>query len=103
MIQLLTFKKRIWGDQQRESKKKTLDLNKSLEIEAYVDNLEKAVKSKNYKEEKWHQKTFPDDLLEIEKQQLKILEESDKRFQAFQNEMLEKQLQNEAIEKQKDR
>ena len=94
MIQLLTFKKRIWGDQQRESKKKTLDLNKSLEIEAYVDNLEKAVKSKNYKEKKWHQKTFPDDLLEIEKQQLKILE---------QNEAIKKQLQNEAIEKQKDR
>ena len=34
---------------------------------------------------------------------LKLLEESGKRFQAFQSEMLEKQLQSEAVEKQKDK
>ena len=34
-----------------------------------------------------------DEMLEIQKQQLKLLEESGKRFQAFQSEMLEKQLQ----------
>ena len=40
-------------------------------------------------------------MLEIQKQQLKLLEESGKRFQAFQSEMLEKQLQRLAVEKQK--
>ena len=34
---------------------------------------------------------------------LKLLEESGKRFQAFQSEMMEKQLQSEAVEKQKDK
>ena len=34
---------------------------------------------------------------------LKLLEESGKRFQAFQSEMLEKQLQSVAVEKQKDK
>ena len=46
---------------------------------------------------------FHDELLEIQKQQLKLLEELEKRFQAFQSETLEKQPQSEAVEKQKDR
>ena len=59
----------------------------------------KAVKSKKIKRKKDTKKTFHDELLEIQKQQLSLFEESEKRFQAFQFEMLEKQLQREAVEK----
>ena len=55
------------------------------------------------KRKKDAKKAFHDELLEIQKQQLKLFEESEKRFQAFQPEMLEKQLQSEPVEKQKDR
>ena len=55
------------------------------------------------KRKKDAKKAFHDELLEIQKQQLKLFEESEKRFQAFQSEMLEKQLQSEAVEEQKDR
>ena len=41
--------------------------------------------------------------MEIQKQQPKLLEESEKRFQAFLFKKLKKQLQSEAAEKQKDR
>ena len=58
---------------------------------------------KKNKEKKGRQKTFHNELLEIQKQQLKLFEESEKRFQAFKSEMLEKQLQSEPVEKQKDR
>ena len=58
-----------------------------------------AVKSKKIKRKKDTKKTFHDELLEIQKQQLSLFEESEKRFQAFQFEMLEKQLQREAVEK----
>ena len=59
--------------------------------------------SKN-KEKKGRQKTFHDELLEIQEQQLTLFEEPEKQFQAFfQSEMLEKKLQSEAVEKQKDR
>ena len=57
------------------------------------------MKSKKIKRKKDTKKTFHDELLEIQKQQLRLFEESEKRFQAFQFEMLEKQLQREAIEK----
>ena len=57
------------------------------------------MKSKKIKRKKDTKKTFHDELLEIQKQQLSLFEESEKRFQAFQFEMLEKQLQREAIEK----
>ena len=57
------------------------------------------MKSKKIKRKKDTKKTFHDELLEILKQQLRLFEESEKRFQAFQFEMLEKQLQREAIEK----
>ena len=62
-----------------------------------------AVKSKKVKRKKDTKKKFHDELLEIQKQQFRLFEESEKRFQAFQSEMLEKQLQSEAVEKQKDR
>ena len=57
------------------------------------------MKSKKIKRKKDTKKTFHDELLEIQKQQLSLFEESEKRFQAFQFEMLEKQLQREAVEK----
>ena len=80
-------------------------MNESLESEAFVEELKDAVKSKKFKENKGRLKIyiFHNELLEIQKQQLKLLEELEKRFQAFQSEMLEKQLQGEAVEKQKDR
>ena len=56
------------------------------------------------KEKKGRQKTFHDELLEIQEQQLTLFEEPEKQFQTFfQSEMLEKKLQSEAVEKQKDR
>ena len=58
-----------------------------------------AVKSKKIKRKKDTKKTFHNELLEIQTQQLRLFEESEKRFQAFQFEMLEKQLQREAVEK----
>ena len=97
------FQENEFKENKENRKRKTLDLNESLESEAFVDELEEAVKSKKIKRKKGAKKTFHDELLEIQKQQLKLLEESEKRFQAFQSEMLEKQLQREAVEKQKDR
>ena len=64
----------------------------SLESEAFVDELEEAVKYKKIKRKKDAKKTFHDELLEMQKQKHKVFEESEKRFQAFQFEMLEKQL-----------
>ena len=78
-------------------------MNESLESEAFVDELEEPVKSKTIKRKKGAKKTFYHELLEIQKQQLKLFEESEKRFQTFHSEMLENQLQSEAVEKQKDR
>ena len=70
MIQLMIFKK--------TNLRKTLDLNESLESKVFVDKLEEAVKSKKNKEKKGRQKTFHNELLEIQKQQLKLFEESEK-------------------------
>ena len=56
-------------------------MNESLESEAFVDELEDDVKSKKIKR--------------------KRDQKSD--FKAFQSEMLEKQLQSESVEKQRDR
>ena len=97
------FQEIEFEENKENRKRKTLDLNESLESEAFVDELEEAVKSKKIKTKKDAKKTFHDELLEIQKQQLKLFEELEKRFQTFQSEMLEKQLQNEAVEKQKDR
>ena len=49
--------------------------------------------SKKINRKKDAKKVFHDELLETQKQQLKMNEESEKWFQAFQSEMLEKQLQ----------
>ena len=103
MIQFYDFQENEFEENKENRKRKTLDLNESLESEAFVDELEEAVKSKKIKTKKDAKKTFHDELLEIQKQQLKLFEELEKRFQTFQSEMLEKQLQNEAVEKQKNR
>ena len=50
-------RKRIWRNKENQ-KSKTLDLNESLESEAFVDELEEAVKSKKNKEKKVHQKNI---------------------------------------------
>ena len=72
-------------------------MNESLESEAFVEELEEAVKSKKIKRKKdAKKKTFHDELL-------KLFEKSKKQFQTFQSEMLGKKLQSEAVEKQKDR
>ena len=63
---------------ENKENRKTLDLNESLESEVFVDELEEAVKSKKIKRKKDAKKTFHDELLEIQKQQLKLLEESEK-------------------------
>ena len=103
MIQLYDFQENEFEENKENQKRKTLDLNDSLESEAFIDVLEEAVKSKKIKRKKDAKKTFYYELLEIQKQQLKLFEESEKPFQTFHSEMLENQLQSEAVEKQKGR
>ena len=97
------FQENEFEENKENRKRKTLDLNESLESEAFVDELKEAVKSKKIKRKKDAKTTFHDELLGTQKQQLKFLDESEKRFQAFQSEMLEKHLQSEATEKKRDR
>ena len=66
-----------------KKKRKKLDLNESLECEAFVEELEEAVKSKKIKRTKDAKKTFYDEPLELQKQPLKLLEESEKQFKHF--------------------
>ena len=83
MIQLYDFQENEFEENKENRKRKTLDLNESLESEAFIDVLEEAVKSKKIKRKKDAKKTFYYELLEIQKQQLKLFEESEKRFQTF--------------------
>ena len=69
------FQESEFEENKENRKRKTLDLKESLESEALVDALEEAVKSKKNKEKKGRQKTFHDELLEIQKQQLRLLGE----------------------------
>ena len=97
------FQENEFEEKKENRKRKTLDMNESLDSETFVDELRRLWNQKN-EEKKRRQKTFHDELLEIQKQQqLKLFEESEKRFQAFQSEMLEKQFQSEPVEKQKDK
>ena len=73
-------------------------MNESLESEGFLRSSTR--KSKKIKKIKDAKKTFHNKLLKIQNQQPKLLEALEKQFQAFQSEMLEKQLQNEAVEKQ---
>ena len=95
------FQEKQFEENKENQKRKTIDLKESLKSEGFVGKLEEAVKSK-----KWRKKdakdTFYDELLEVQQQQLKLLEDSEKQFQVFQSKMLEKELQVEAVEKQKD-
>ena len=76
----MTFKKTNLERPKRTKKRRTLDLNESLESEAFVEELEEAVKSKKIKRTKDTKKTFYDEPLELQKQSLKLLEESEKQF-----------------------
>ena len=67
----------------RTKKRKTLDLNESLECEAFVEELEEDVKSKKVKRTKDAKKTFYNEPLELQRQPLKLLEESEKQFKHF--------------------
>ena len=97
------FQENEFEENKENRKRKTLDMNESLDSETFVDELRRLWNQKN-EEKKRRQKTFHDELLEIQKQQqLKLFEESEKRFQAFQSEMLEKHFQSEPVEKQKDK
>ena len=78
MIQLYDFQENEFEENKENRKRKTLDLNESLESGAFVDELEEAVKSKKIKRKMDAEKTFHDELLEIQKQQLKLFEESEK-------------------------
>ena len=78
MIQFYDFQENEFEENKENRKRKTLDLNESLESEAFVDELEEAVKSKKIKRKMDAEKTFYDELLEIQKQQLKLFEESEK-------------------------
>ena len=73
-------------------------MNEFLESEGFLRSSRR--KSKKIKKIKDAKKTFHNKLLKIQNQQPKLLEALEKQFQAFQSEMLEKQLQNEAVEKQ---
>ena len=68
MIQLYDFQENEFQENKENRKRKTLDFNESLESEAFVDELEEAVKSKKIKRKKDAKRTFYDELLEIQKQ-----------------------------------
>ena len=68
MIQLYDFQENEFEENKENRKRKTLDLNESLESGAFVDELEEAVKSKKIKRKKDAKRTFYDELLEIQKQ-----------------------------------
>ena len=68
MIQLYDFQENEFEENKENRKRKTLDFNESVESEAFVDELEEAVKSKKIKRKKDAKRTFYDELLEIQKQ-----------------------------------
>ena len=68
MIQLYDFQENEFEENKENRKRKTLDFNESLESEAFVDELEEAVKSKKIKRKKDAKRTFYDELFEIQKQ-----------------------------------
>ena len=59
------FQENEFEENKENRKRKTLDLNESLESEAFIDVLKEAVKSKKIKRKKDAKKTFYDELLEI--------------------------------------
>ena len=65
MIQFYDFQENEFEENKENRKRKTLDLNESLESEAFIDVLKEAVKSKKIKRKKDAKKTFYDELLEI--------------------------------------
>ena len=54
-------------------------------------------------DDKKGKQTFQQELIQLQKQQIKSFEESERRFQEFQKSLLDKQLEAEAKEKDKDR
>ena len=58
MIQLYDFQENEFEENKENRKRKTLDLNESLESNAFVDELEEAVKSKKIKRKKDAKKHF---------------------------------------------
>ena len=107
MIQLMTSKKTNLKRTKRTGKKGNTwfeRISRKWGKRRFCWWVERAVKSRKKRKKKERcprEHSRYDEMLEIQKQQLKLLEEWGKRFQAFQSEMLEKQLQREAVEKQK--
>ena len=58
MIQFYDFQENEFEENKENRKRKTLDLNESLESEAFVDELEEAVKSKKWREKRTPKKHF---------------------------------------------
>ena len=58
---------------------------------------------KKKRDDKKGKQTFQQELIQLQNQQIKSFEESERRFQEFQKSLLDKQLEAEAKEKDKDR
>ena len=78
------------------------DLDSSLE---YVKHLETDVRKRSAKKvpRKEKPKTFQEQLIEMQQEQIKVFERSEENFQKFQLSMYEKQLEAEAKDKEKER
>ena len=103
IIQLMTFKKMNLRKTKRTEKGKKTWFGRISRKSGFCWRVGGGCEIKKNKGKEGCQETFHNELLEIQKQQLKLLEKSEKQCQAFQSKMLEKQLQSEAVEKQKDR
>ena len=83
-------------------------MNESLESETFIDKLEEAVKSNKIKKKGRQKDHFMTNYRKYkinssDKRMRKVIRKViKKRFQASQSEKLEKQLQSEAVKKQKD-
>ena len=72
----------------------------------YYEDLKEEVRNKNRSKAtsgKEKKKTFQEDLIEIQKQQMQMFKDSEKQFQTFQTTLFEKQIAADALDKEKER
>lgn len=86
-------------------KRKTTEPENLDDSFEYYEELKRdfADAKKKKTDDKKGKQTFQQELIQLQKQQMKSFEESERRFQEFQKSLLDKQLEAEAKEKDKDR
>lgn len=87
---------------EKRKRKSDVELDESFE---YYEELKAEVKAKKQSKEngKERKKTFQEDLIDLQKEQMTMFRESEKQFQEFQKSLLEKQMEADAKEKENER